>query len=127
MPKLNRTGDRPIQFKGSQIATATSEAPSGGSNRWHELYLYEINTGRFAVAVCFRTQWQDELDHDAAAVVDTMDEAVEFLRAYDPLGHLKPFPSGGQFEAKQELRNTDIRQRYEAAVSDLLADFAEEV
>lgn len=123
---IERTGDRPLQFDGEKIASATSEMTAGKvGNRWHELTLYRTSTGQFVLVVLYQTLWTEEMNHQTAWLVNHEKDLVEKLQQYDPADHVRGFPNYPQFQAKQEGLFRDIRARYEKAVSDLLRDLPE--
>lgn len=44
---IERDGDMPLRFTGTQIASASSHEP--GKDRWTELTLYRTTTGRYVL------------------------------------------------------------------------------
>lgn len=124
---LPRTGDRPLQFEGDEIASADSRMISGQqANRWHELALYSTESGKYVISVGYRTQWQGELNHDSAIICVDPEAVTEELKRVNPLAHFVGFPSGGQYAEKQARLERDITARFGAAVSELLSDMTPE-
>lgn len=142
MLTLPRTGDRPLQFEGEPIAIASSEhlRGDGDATRWHELALYLLkgsgpknSKGRapqqYILAIGYRTRWQGELDHDQAEAFDSLEDVVTFLKNHDPTGGV--LRVRGQGAAYEGLRRKEIRrlaelsERWDAAVSLLLAELPE--
>lgn len=119
--RLPRTGDADVTFTGHQIAGAE---PAGRPNRWHELRLYAVEGDGYALAVQYRTQWQGELGRDDVYLIgaDRSDEVTRTLREHDPIAAVAGFPPGEQFAEKQARLKADLRQRYEAQVSELLRE-----
>ena len=121
---LTRTGDRPLEFKGETLAAATSEGSSGpAETRWHDITLYNTETGSIICAITYHTRWDGEASHYSVQVcIDTQDVAG-WLRSYDPLAYLIGPPSGGPGspqEQRQERLRKDLRLRYENVVSGVL-------
>lgn len=124
---LPRTGDRPLQFEGEEIASADSRMISGKqANRWHELALYSTESGKYVISVGYRTQWQGELGNDTAIICASPEAVTEELRGVDPLAHVVGFPPGAQYAEKRTRLERDITARFEAAVSELLSDMMPE-
>ncbi|MHC1697765.1 MAG: hypothetical protein AB9919_06855 [Geobacteraceae bacterium] len=118
---LPRTGDRPLQFQGQEIASSDTRMISGQqANRWHELSLYQTEVGKYVIAIGYRTQWQGELEHDSAIVCGDQASFAEELKQIDPLAHLVGFPPGPQYAEKQARIERDITARFAAAVTEVL-------
>ena len=118
---LPRTGDRPLQFDGDQLAATDSRQSQGPcQTRWYELSLYRTDGGKYAVAIGYRTQWQGELPRDEVHVEDTLPGAVEVLRTTVPELPLHAFPAGEHFDAKRAHVAGAVRACYETAISELL-------
>lgn len=137
---MPRTGDRPLTFAGELIASADGRRQGGKeANRWHELAVYRTARGNWIAAISYRTCWQGELDESLAQHVTVapsdpplkeqeIGEAIAaFFRHYDPTGAVKGYPDGAAYSEKQHKLLADIRFRYQSLVSELLANFAEEV
>ena len=125
---LPRSGQAPLQFTGEQIASADSRDPQGPcQTRWHELAIYRTESGRLVLALEYQTQWQGEHDRSHALVCETPADLLERLATVDPLSDLIGFPPGAQFDAKRLHTEKCLRQCWEGAVSELLADFPEEI
>jgi hypothetical protein len=120
-----RTGDAAIRLDGPSLAACVStHADSGvGQNRWHDVSVWEaesLGMDRYAVHIEYHTQWAAELPHDTAAVIPR-GELRECLRAYDPLAYLAGFPPGGQWAERQARLRAELRERWDHAVSEVLA------
>jgi hypothetical protein len=133
---LHPSGRAPVAFAGQKLAEAGGRIVAGQErNRWHELALYRLAGGgqhrgpQYVLAIRYRTQWLGE--HDRCEVIDSSaaGDLVAELQAYDPCGHVLGYPPGEQYEAKRARLHSQLRQDWEAAVSDLLAaagpDFVE--
>jgi len=121
MITIPRTGDRPLQFDGDLIAEATSRQQQGPcQSRWYELALYRTASGKYVVAIGYRTQWQGELPRDEAHVESTLAGAVEALKSTIPELPLHAFPAGGQFDAKRAHVEAAVRACYEHAITEIL-------
>ena len=118
---IPRTGDRALAFSGDELASTDTRSHEGfGQSRWHELTLYQTDGGRYVLAVSYRTQWQGEIPVDWAWTAETADEAADLLRSHDPLSGVMGFPPGPQYQGRQDRLYTDLRMRYDAAVSEIL-------
>jgi hypothetical protein len=118
---LPRTGNRPLQFTGEQIASASTRQMQGaGENRWWDLTLYRADSGRYAVQIEYNSQWQGEQAHSAALIADTAADIVRRLAEYGWRSRIHGYPRG------QDDRQRDLLQRlgdcWDVAVGELLAD-----
>jgi hypothetical protein len=126
--RLPRSGDAPLLVTGELVAESDGERIAGKEqNRWHELAVYHLEDGRYALAVNYRTRWQGELGHDLAVIVPDAAGVRRALKEYSPLAQLVGFPAGEHYAERQARLEADIRRRYDAQVSDLLdrEEFAE--
>lgn len=138
---VDRTGDRPLVFKGTEMAAASSRLEDGdasvglrargpsdtssGNRFWHIITIYKLarKIGGFVVAVTYETDWETETDHHAAQVCANEAEVADFLRAYDPLAWFIGPPKGGPGspqEQRRERLTRDLLLRYKDAVSEVL-------
>jgi hypothetical protein len=128
---LPRTGQAPLTFSGELLADTDGERQGGKEqNRWHELAVYRTAGGKYVIAIRYRTRWQGELDHDTAQIVAAPAGVATELMAYDPCAAVQGFPAGAGYADRQERLLLDIRRRYDAQVSEILAadpSFAETV
>jgi len=119
--RLPRSGDAPLAITAEKIAASDGERQAGRErNRWHDLAIYRLSDGRYAVAIDYRTRWQGELDHHHVVVVASGADVSGVLRLYDPAAVVKGYPAGVGYERRQAALLADVRQRYEAQVSELL-------
>ena len=122
---LTRTGNRPLAFDGEQIAASSSRHRD--ANRWHDLSLYKTSNGNFVLSVDYNTIWQGEMDYSDAVIVDSADAVAQVLRTTDPTKHATGFPVySDAMRVKEDRRRAELQARYDAAVSELLADLPEE-
>jgi len=125
-----RTGDRPLIFEGERVATASSEhlRSDGAATRWHELALYAVNPTKFVLAIGYRTRWQGELENDQAHVFESIEAVRDFLRNHDPcegVTRVRGQDGPGLLRRGEIRRMAELSERFDAAVSELLAQFPE--
>ena len=126
---LPRSGQAPLKFTGEEIASSEGRIQNGRDhNRWHDLTVYRTVGGGYVVQVQYRTQWQGECEHDEAVVCDDAQSAAWELQGYDPTAHCPGYPPGAAYADRQTRLMQDLRARYAAQVSEVLAgeEFAEE-
>ena len=126
---LARTGNRPVTFDGEKIAESSSRYVTGReANRWHDLAMYLTTNGNFVLSVQYGTQWQGELDHADAVIVDSAEAVADYMRSLDPNEHATGMPIYNEaMRTKEDRRRADLKNRYDAAVSELLAVLPEEL
>ncbi len=123
---LSRSGRAPLQFTGMVIAKASSQQYQGPcQSRWHELTVYRHADLRLVLAIGYRTQWQGEMDRDEAIICADDAALRDSLAAIDPLADIIGFPPGHQFDEKRAYIEKQLRQCWDAAISELLAQFPE--
>jgi hypothetical protein len=116
---LKRTGLRPLQFEGEQIAETTSRQTQGPcQNRWWSLGLYRTGE-RYVVSVSYRTQWQGEHDSDRVEVLNTSEEVEDYLVGHPFLAGVSGYPKG--HEDRQVRLEQALGFCWYAAVTELLA------
>lgn len=128
--RLPRTGDAPLAITGERIAESDGQHQAGREhNRWHELAVYRIQDGRYAVQIAYRSQWQGEIGHDLVEVVASSADVAEVFRRYDPATVVRGYPDRDHYRERQAALVADVRGRYQAQVSELLDNelFAEAV
>lgn len=127
---LPRSGLPPLRFRGEKIAFSDGSPAAGRErSRWHELAVYRAAAGGYVAAVRYRTAWDGEQDRRDAYAAATPGELARLLAAHDPCAAVAGYPAGGQFADKQARLLADVRARYEAQVSEVLAgpEFHEEI
>lgn len=123
---LERTGDAPLTFSGSLVASASSQQPPTKRGRselethWHELTLYQTTGGQHVAAVAYRSTWPGELEASSARA-GTLTDCVDWLRSYEPDRDVQGFPSGRGFAPRQERLLALVRHGYFVALGKLLA------
>lgn len=117
---LDRTGDRPLQFTGELLAGADTRQHQGaGQNRWWELALYREESGKYVLAIGYRTQWQGEHNGDVAYVADNAAGIVGDARKHLYLDGCSGFPSG---HAERQARlESDLRHCWEEGLTEILS------
>jgi hypothetical protein len=120
---LPRSGRAPLRFQGELLAESEGYRYTGREQtRWHNIAIYRTAGGKYVVSIQYRTRYQGETDHDAAEVIAQPSGVEATLREYDPIAIVRGFPANDHYADRQARLQTDIRQRYEAQVSDVLAD-----
>jgi hypothetical protein len=119
-----------LAFEGQQIAAASSEhlRSDGAATRWHELALYAIKSTTYVLAIGYRTRWRGELDNDQIFGFESISEARDFLRNHDPcegVTRVRGQDGPGLLRRGEIRRMAELSERYDAAVSELLAQFPE--
>lgn len=123
---LPRTGDAPVTFSGSLLAESDGRMQSGRDhNRYHNIALYRTDGGSYVVSISYRTMWEGEQDQHTVETRGSAAEAVEVLREYDPTDSVMGFPPGAAYAEKQARLLRDIETRYDAQVSELLAEHSD--
>lgn len=129
--RLKRSGQAPLAFQGELLAEADGQMVSGkDQNRWHEVSVYRTEGGKYVAAVAYRTRWQGELDRDFAEVVGQAEAVAAVLREYSPTEYVQGYPAGDAYAERQARLFRDLRQRYDALVTEVLEsdeDFTEQV
>ena len=116
---LNRTGDRPVEFTGEEIASADTREHQGPcQNRWWEIALYRNEPGKFVLAIGYRTQWQGEHPTDTVYVCDTAEETADAARAHPYNSGVSGFPHG--HDERQARLEQMLRQCWEAGLTEIL-------
>lgn len=85
--RLARDGDRDLTVTGWRLAAEDDKRsragrgqPASDATRWTEVALYLTEGGRLVCARSHYTCWQGEREHHAAAVVDSPEAALTWLR-----------------------------------------------
>lgn len=119
--KLTRTGDAPLVITGDLVAESDGERQANREHhRWHDLAIYRLTDGRYAVAITYRTKWHGELDRHHVRVVRDRADVPAIFRGYDPAAAVRGYPPGDAYRERQESLMADVRMRYEAQVGELL-------
>lgn len=125
---ITRSGRAPLQFEGEILSSATSKTHSGPCETRHwDLILYRTAAGSYVLAVSYHTRWDGEHDRYHAWACATLDEVREALLAYQMTADLVGFPPGRQFDEKRAYTEKQLRQCWEIAVAELLAEFPEQI
>lgn len=120
---LTRTGRAPLAFDGETLADASSKWTNGReNNRWHEVAVYRTVGGRYVVAVTYQTQWQGEQDYHWVVEASEPSEVSATLAEFgDQITEpVKGYPVGSAYAERQARLMSDLRQRYDSLVSEVL-------
>ena len=122
---LPRSGRSPFTFQGDIIAQESTRSPRGRQrSRWHEVTLHRSLSGKYILAIGYRSEWNTELDRDEVHVMASPLEVESVLSTYDPVAYVVGYPLTPEYEDRQERLLKDIRMRWDALVSQCL-DFPE--
>lgn len=125
--RLYRTGQRPLTIIGERIAKATTRIMKGKEhNRWHDLELYQTQSGEFFLHLIYQSLWEGELNFSQVFGPGDIFEMEQELRLHDPSMYVKGYPPGDRYREKQIALEEDLRHRFRIAVSEILEDFPEE-
>jgi hypothetical protein len=80
--RLNRTGGRPLVFRGVEVASVNTK--QAGDTRWSKAMVYRAENGVVVLGHAKMTNWQGEKDHFDAKQVDNAGALVAFLEREDP-------------------------------------------
>lgn len=120
---LPRAGLRSLKLRGRLVAESTSESPNSKSplsNRWHEIRLYRLDSGQFAVSITYHSRWEGETQGwSGAAVLGDLVEVERYLGEFDPNSTVRGFPPGEAYRVKAAALARDIQDGWNAAVSTL--------
>ena len=117
--RIERTGRSPLVFNGELIARAE---PAGEDlpPRYHQLSVYHTSGGQYVAHRHYVTTWKDEVGNSEAEAVE-LAALEEWLTDTDPCEHVRGYPLGKQFEAKQARLLSELRQHYAHQVGQVLA------
>ena len=120
---LERSGDSQLVLTDAEeIAAGDSRHARGReANRWHEVGIYRRTDGSYAISIAYRTQWEGELDRHWVEMAAGPAEVRAALRAVNPCGELLGYPPGPAYQEKRTRLEADLRQRWEALVSEVLS------
>lgn len=124
MPELTfpRTGAAALACEGELIAQETTQTGKGPlAKTWHEITLARAASGRYVLAIRYRSTWAHEVPHDHAEVLDSLEAVPPALRDYDPLAGHAGYPEGRQFEERQDKLQGMLQTGYYSACGRLLA------
>lgn len=79
---LKRTGKRPLRFQGIPLVKVGDPRPD--HNPWHEVNIYETDTGSFVVQIRVHNDSEDEPDIFRAEPFETVEDVTQYLQTYDP-------------------------------------------
>ena len=110
MITLNRTGERPLSFEGTLIASGRSPQyfknllDHQGRNRWFEVYVWKVRGGKFVVNVLYRFTGRlfREVPMDLAEVVESAEDAIGFLDEINVEDYVTGYPPYDEYAEKQD-------------------------
>lgn len=120
---LQRTGARPLQFRGDVLAAADSRALARDPrdvNRWHELAVYRTEGGRFVLAIEFHSRY-GEGPIFTAETFDSLIGVAERLAGWNPVPAGVGFPAGDHYRDKQAKLEARLDFEFRAAATSLWA------
>lgn len=133
--QLPRTGDSPVSFRGTLLASATGQA--AGAIRWYELAVYRTDSGAFVLSIAYRSTFKahragPEPEHKLVYVCDTPQAVVAQLKAYrtEIADRIQPIPEGvSGREKKMRQLLTSITADFDRQFESIVADptFAERI
>ena len=122
MNKIERTGQRPIEFEGEQLAEVSTRNHAGKErNRWHELAVWKTASGKFVAVVAYHTQWEGEAGYDDALVFDSLEQVATLFEEYifPNIGSIG-YPASPTYEDRQARLMADLEQAFKHAAGRLL-------
>lgn len=78
---VRQTGGRPLEFKGSELLTATSHSP--GPSLWYEIYVWRTVAGGFVVQIRMFAKSERMKDRFRVFQVDSVEELAHLFETYD--------------------------------------------
>ncbi|MEI8194377.1 MAG: hypothetical protein WCI73_00555 [Phycisphaerae bacterium] len=127
----DRSGKSPVTFTGKLLAASYGRyAHSRDNNRWHDIEVFRTAAGSYVTVILFQTHWQGEQNRSEVEVSNTAEEAARILETYDPTdgycrGPEYPGMAGKTFADRDTRTMKDLRDRYQAQVSEVLSTSAE--
>lgn len=127
MHMLRCTGRKALRFQGWQLVEAIGQ--STGRAVWHDLNIYNTLAGKIVTEILVRSDAGERPDISHVKIFDTLDDASEWLEAYDPADDL-PIPDGlGARESplpwtileavKLRMRMDNVELDYKSLLSDV--------
>lgn len=115
---LKRSGKRPVAFEGELRVQGTTQ--TGEAKRWYTLKVYQ-SQHELVAAVEYVSTWPHEPARYDVYIADQPADLAEKLLAHDPLAHVVGYPTGKQFEEKQQALMVELRRRWGNLVTEVLA------
>lgn len=107
--RIDRTGDRPLEFQGEELGHASSDAPDKA--RWFEVTIYQTATGRYVVHGVGMSRVPGEDNRHWAVVCEGAHDVVDALYRVSDQGRYIPTTSAGAL-ADAASRDPAIRDAY---------------
>ncbi len=122
MNKIERTGQRPLEFEGDKLAEATTKNHAGKErNRWHEITIWKTKSGKYVAAIAYKTRWEGEADYDDAVVFDSTDQVSTLLEEYIfPNVGTIGFPASPTYTERQGRLMSELEQAFRHAAGQVI-------
>jgi hypothetical protein len=125
---LRSAGGKPLRVSGALLAEGSSRWP--GAPLWHEIQVYECDSGGYALGLRLRDASGRESGADRAKVFASLDDVAVWLEGFDPAGDLHagfdvsdPAANGAEIALKAAAlrdRTEQLRHAFRALVGELL-------
>lgn len=125
MIRLRRDGMRPLCFSGHLIVQHDGWLP--GARLWHDLFLYRVADGGFAVAIIARLGGGPDARHASAvrchaAQFDSLDRALTSLESHDAAADLCPGMSAPALDTFNPALSATVLRLQAARLQDFCRD-----
>lgn len=118
---LERSGQAPLRVRAEEIASSDGRILSGKEQtRYHQMDLYRLEDGRYALSIVYSTQWAGELGRCEAFPLMSPGDVTSKLSQWDPTAYVAGFPAAEQYKDRQARLLTSIRHAWDHLVTDLL-------
>ena len=116
--ELQPTGKAPIRFIGRLLASDSTEGTR--SNRVRIFSLVADTGNGYIVEIEWVTEWRKEPSWTNVLRCETLADVKDLLGRWDPTHHLRGYPEGENYRAKQERLIRDITDAWEIMASGLM-------
>lgn len=99
--RIKRVGARPLSFHGIELAMAMSFTPS--IPYWYEINIYRTTEHKFVLAIRLFFQSSEEEDSVQAWQFESLTDALEKIKSYDPAQDVRV-----DFDAEQPMAIADL-------------------
>ena len=119
---LPRTGDRPLSFTGTLLATANTATVAGKDKlRWFEVRVWRTTAGALVAEAAYRTRWEGEADQTIPITAQDEKGLADWLLGVTWNWRIIGYPPGAQFVPKQERLIAELEAAWRRCVGELLA------
>lgn len=113
---LSPTGLDTLEFTGDLlISVEGNDQDSRTGGRWHNISVYQTDTGSLATCIAYQTTAADEAGHCQVEMAQDVSDVDSILSLYDPKQHLVMEPGHGFNRVAEAV----IRQ-YDTQVNEVL-------